>query len=209
MGYISNYTDSKSIVKKYLLPIVFLLLNPNAFGYKILYAEQYYRLFHRHFYQSPDDSVENIHYLVRALQADFANPLYALARIETREEAERYRYLFKMHVNLKLIKLHLLLGLKYDKMKAYYYNEPWKEDNLKSLEIADEVYRYALHFWERARSWSAKAWKVRNIDLEEIYEWQDENFRIETGDLDYGDIIQAHLKRLNEVKQAFIEMEGF
>ena len=87
------------------IPFVLLLVVPlvPSSAWRILYAEQYYRLYHLHFYQSPDDSMENIYYLENALKADFCNPLYALARIEHKTEAERYRNLFRMHVNLKLI----------------------------------------------------------------------------------------------------------
>ena len=115
--------------------MAFLLLGPapQASAYRVLYAEQYYKLYHLHFYQYPDDTMENIFYLERALQADFANPLYALARVDTRDQWAQYRTLFKMHVNLKLVELYLALGVKYDKQVAYFYNAPWREQNLVLL----------------------------------------------------------------------------
>jgi len=73
-----------------VLACLFLLLllasAPQAASYRVLYAEQYYRLYHQHFYQYPEDTLENIHYLEDALKADFANPLYALARIASHNE---------------------------------------------------------------------------------------------------------------------------
>ncbi len=194
-------------MKKALFFLLFLsLAGTNIQAYRILYAEQYYRLFHLHFYQYPDDTMENIYYLEQALKADFCNPLYALARIENKREWERYRYLFKMHVNLRLISLYLTLGSKYDKMAAYFYNAPWKEDNLKSLEKASEVYRTALVYWKEARKWAYEAARLR-IHLEEVRFWEDENYRILTGELDYEDIIDSHLQRLENVRRKFAAMD--
>jgi hypothetical protein len=186
-----------------------LLLLPalGASAYRILYAEQYYRLYHLHFYQYPDDSMENIYYLEQALKADFSNPLYALARIETPQEWSQYRILFKMHANLKLVELYLTLGSKYDKMVAYFYNAPWKEDNLRSLELAEQSYRVALGYWEEARRWAGQLPRLY-FNLEEVQQWEDERTRIRTGDLDYAEIVAAHLARLERVRAAFRNMNA-
>ncbi len=186
----------------------FLLLPPRpACAYRILYAEQYYKLYALQLYQYPDDTMENISYLELALKADFVNPLYALARIENPREWERYRYLFKMHVNLKLVELYLTLGSKYDKMAAYFYNAPWKAQNLDSLETAERAYRVALGYWEEAKKWSSRAAELRSIHLEEIQRWEDESWRIQTRDLDYERIVGDHLERLAEVRRAFQRMD--
>jgi hypothetical protein len=182
-----------------------------ATAWRILYAEQYYRLYHEHFYHYPDDTMESIHYLELALKSDFApfaNPLYAMATIRDRTEWERYRYLFYTHVNLKLIYLYLSLGSKYDKQVAYFYNYPWKRQNLESLETAEKVYRVAYGYWEKAREWSAKAWDMRSVHLEQVQQWEDENFRIETGDLDYGEILDEQLARLARVRETFQRMDS-
>jgi hypothetical protein len=182
-----------------------------ASAYRILYAEQYYRLYHEHFYHYPDDTMESIHYLELALKSDFApfaNPLYALATIRDKTEWERYRNLFYMHVNVKLIYLYLTLGSKYDKMIAYFYNYPWKRQNLESLETAEKVYKVAYGYWEDARKWSARAWGMRRVHLEQIQQWEDENFRIETGDLDYREIIDEQLARLARVRETFQKMDS-
>ena len=176
-------------------------------SWPILYAEQFYELYHRHFYQYPDDTIENIYYLEAALKADFANPLYAVAKIENKIQWERYRYLFKMHVNLKLIQLHLTLGSKYDKMKAYFYNAPWKYQNIDSLNTAEQVYRKALLYWDEVLEWSKKAWEIRYIHLKEIYQWEDENYRIEQKELDYEEIIGSQIERLQEVRNEFQNMD--
>jgi hypothetical protein len=188
------------------LILLFLLCASGLFAYRVLYAEQYYRLFHLHFYQYPDDTMENIYYLEQSLKADFANPLYALARIESKQEWAQYRTLFKMHVNLKLVELYLTLGSKYDKMVAYFYNAPWRQENLDSLELAEQAYRVALRYWQEARSLAAELpWLYFN--LEEIQNWEDERARIWNGELDYAEIIGEHLDRLERVRQQFLSMD--
>jgi hypothetical protein len=190
--------------------LVFVLLTctalSSAFAYRILYAEQFYRLYHVQFYQYPDRIAENIYFLEQALRADFCNPLYALAEIENEKEWERYRYLFTMHVNLKLTELYLRWGSKYNKEKAYFYNAPWKEENLASLEKAEQLFEYSRNYWSEAVKWSVKAWPLP-YHLERVQVWEDENYRIETGDLDYGVIITEHIGRLQKVKEDFQKMD--
>ncbi|MCF7937676.1 MAG: hypothetical protein K9L68_03665 [Spirochaetales bacterium] len=189
-----------------ILGVFFLAAPGYLHSYKITYAEQYYRLFHLHFYQYPNDLMENIHYLERALRSDFANPLNALARIETEKEWERYRALFYMHVNIKLVELHLRLGSKFDRQNAYFYQYPWKYANLQSLEKAESIYRYALGYWEEALEWADKVPYAPYMNLEEIQNWEDEHYRVENGDLDYQDIIERHLERLQSVREKYEAM---
>jgi hypothetical protein len=195
-------------VKKALLILLLLVLSLSSVSaWRILYKEQYYKLYHEKFYHYPEDTTESMYYLEQALKADFANPLFALAKINDKADWERYRYLFMMHVNLRLVYLSLTLGSKYDKMVAYFYNEPWKRQNLESLQTADQVYRSAFGYWDQAKKWSAQAWAIRDIHLEQIQEWEDESARIETGDLDYGRIIDEQLARVQKVRAAFQAMD--
>jgi hypothetical protein len=201
-----RFADNRDVKKALfvLLLMAFPLLGASA--WRILYAEEYYELYHEHLYHYPDDTLEDISYLESALTADFANPLYALAPIKDQTEWERYRYLFSMHVNLKLIYSWLTLGSKYDKMVAYFYNYPWKQQNLDSLSKAEAAYKEAEAYWAKAQEWSAKAWAMRATHLDHIEEWETENFRIETGDLDYKDIIDTQLARLAKMRDAFQKM---
>jgi hypothetical protein len=196
-------------MKKAFLFALIIMMPGQLFADKILYAEQFYKLYHEHFYHYPEDTAEAIFYLGMALRSDFCNPLYALATIEDETEWEKYRYLFFMHVNLKLVNSYLTMASKYDKFKAYFYNAPWKEDNLESLEIAESYYNLARQFWRDAVVWAEKASdpKLRWITLEEIQYWDDERFRIEAGELDYDRIIDRQLKRLSEVRASFEAMD--
>ncbi len=188
--------------------ILILLCAPvlGAGAWRILYAEQYYLLYHEHLNHYAEDTAEDIAYLQLALQADFANPLNALAPIKDPVEWERYRYLFSMHVNLKLVASFLTLASKFDKFDARFYNYPWKQQNLDSLDKAEQFYRDAYPYWQKAKEWSAKAWAMRSTHLDNIEDWEDENFRIETADLDYQSIIDEQLARVARVRAEFQAM---
>lgn len=181
----------------------------SIWAYKITFAEQFYKLYHQHFYYYPEDSAENLYYLNMALHSDFANPLNALAVIDDEKEWEKYRYLFYMHVNLRIVDTYIKLASKYDKFEAKFFNYPWKYVNLESLEQAESFYNQALYYWTKAKEWSEQASEIRFrwMYLEEISYWEDENARIQEGDLDYREIIEHHLERLAEVRQAFEQMD--
>jgi hypothetical protein len=199
-------------VMKFLRPTavcaLFFLALPPLNAYFVTYKEQYYRLFHLHYMQYPDDTMENIYWLEQAVQADFANPLYALARIENETQWEKYRYLFNMHVNLKLIEQYLFLGNKWNKRNAYFYNAPWKEQNLESLETAETCFRTARYYWQAAMEWAQKAQdrRFRFINLQKVQFWEDEALRMETGELDYEKTINRELALLQKVRDTFQAM---
>lgn len=196
-------------MKRVIVFILLLIPACSLWAYKITFAEQFYKLYHQHFYYYPEDSAENLYYLNMALHSDFANPLNALAEIGDEEEWEKYRYLFYMHINLRIVDTYIKLASKYDKFEAHFYNYPWKYVNLESLDIAQGYYENALYYWVKAEEWSEEAslGKFRWMYLEEISFWEDENARIQDGDLDYQEIIEHHLQRLEQVREAFQKMD--
>ena len=184
-----------------------ILSAAGATAYPVYFKEQYYRLYHAHYIQYPDDAIENIYWLEQATKADFCNPLYALAKIEDKKQWERYRYLFDMHLGLKLIEQHLRLGSKYDKRVAYFFNAPWRDQNLESLKIAESAYKAGLAYWEGVKANAAKAMSMRFLEIEGAQAWVDEAYRIVEGELDYADIIGDELRRLEKVRSEFGKMD--
>jgi hypothetical protein len=182
-----------------------------ANSYFVTYKEQFYRLYHIHYNQYPDDTMENIYWLEQAMKAEFANPLYALALIQTEIQWEKYRYLFNMHINLKLIEQYIYLGNKWNKRDAFFYNAPWRDENIESLGVAESCYLTALYYWDEAVRWAERAneRRFRWIDLERIQFWQDEAFRIENGRLDYRRVIERELASLQRVREQFQAMERY
>jgi len=194
-------------MRKALALVLILLFSFEAAAYPVYFKEQFYRLYHTHYIQYPDDAIENIYWLERAKKADFCNPLYALAKIEDKKQWERYRYLLDMHLGLKLIEQHLRLGSKYDKRVAYFYNAPWRDQNLESLDIAESAYRAALLYWDEAKAMAVKAMSMRFVQIEGSEAWVDEAFRIAEGELDYADIVGDELRRLERVRADFEKMD--
>jgi hypothetical protein len=193
------------------LALALLLLACAALGaaaYPIYYKEQFYRLYHAHYIEYPDDAIENIYWLEKAKKADFCNPLFALAKIEDQQHWERYRYLLDMQLDLKLIEQHLALGSKFDKRVAYFYNAPWKDQNLESLKTAEAAYQAALGYWDEAKALAKKAMALRWLMLDDAEAWIDEAYRIDQGDLDYAQIIEKQLKRLRRVRADFEKMDA-
>lgn len=175
----------------------------------VRYKEQFYRLYHTHYNRDPDHVMENIYWLERALEADFANPLHAIGRITNEKEWEKYRYLMMMHLNLKLVEQHLRLGVQWDKQVAYFFNAPWREQNLDSLNTAETCYRTALVYWNEAKLWAEKASvrEFRFLFLTDLQFWEDERARITDGTLNYERTINRELTRLEKVRADFLAMD--
>lgn len=204
----------KSAIKKtaaiLVASIISVFVSMPAFSYVAKYKEDYYRLYHVHYQQLPDDCIENIYWLEQAVKADFANPYYAMAKIENEKQWEKYRYLFMMHVNLKLIEQHLRLGRIYDKKVAYFYDAPWKDEYQRNLEKAKSCYEAGYYYWEEAKLWAEKASvsKFNFMCLTDQQSWEDERERISTGELNYKRTLDRELERLQKVLDDLIEMNG-
>ncbi|MCL2229634.1 MAG: hypothetical protein FWC01_00915 [Treponema sp.] len=197
------------IIPKIACFLVLLTVAIPVNSYFVTYKEQYYRLFHVHLIQYPEDSMENIYWLEQAIAAPFANPLYALALIENEIQWEKYRYLFNMHLHIKLIEQYMFLGNKYNKRNAYFYNAPWRDQILESLNTAEQCYRTALVYWAEVITWASRAneRRFRWINLPRVQFWQDEAFRIENGTLNYERTINRELQSLQAVRERFEAME--
>ena len=192
----------------FLIIFFFSSLSP-ASSYFVRYKEQYYKLYHIHLKQHSDDILENIYYLEKAIKADFCNPLYALATIKDEKDWEKYRYLFLMHLNLKMVEQHLRLANRYDKKEAFFYNYSWKEQNIDSLNKAEQIYKTSLVYWEEAKLWAEKANvpAFKFLFLDKVQYWEDEKEAMVTGKLNYEKTVNRNLRRLEKVREKFLTMD--
>ena len=199
------------IAIKTVFALLLLVITIPANSYFVTFKEQFYRLYHMHIIQYPDDTMENIYWLEQALKAQFANPLYALTKIENEIQWEKYRYLFMMQINLTLIEQYLLLGNKWNKRNAFFFNAPWRDQNLESLDTAEKCYRTALYYWDEAVYWAEKAneRRFRWIDLPGVQFWNDRAFRIENGTLNFARTINRELDNIEKVREQFQAMETY
>lgn len=179
-----------------------------ANAYMVKYKEDFYRLYHVHYQQYPDDCIENIYWLEKAVQADFCNPLYADAKIDSEKQWEKYRDLFQMHLNLKLIEQHLRLGRTYDKQTAHFYDAPWKDEYINDLNKTLSCYEAGLYYWQEAQLWAEKANAVSFdfIFITDQQFWEDERERIKSGSLDYGKMLNREIARVTKVRNEFLAM---
>lgn len=199
-----------SILKLLTFAFALLLFSmQKADAYICKYKEDYYKLYHVHHQQQPDDVMENIYWLERAVKADFCNPLYAYIKIENEKQWEKYRYLFQMHLNMKLIEQHLRLGRIYDKKVAYFYDAPWKDEYLRNLKKAKSCYEICYVYWQEASLWAEKAneGKFKFLTLTKLQNWEDERERVNTGELDYKKILDRELARLDKVIEDLEKMD--
>lgn len=196
-------------MSKSLLIFIFMLFSNFIFSSDIKYLEGFYKLYTENFYQYPKDVNRNIYYLKSALGVPFRNPLYALATIKDKTQWEKYRYLMYTHINLKLVDSFLQLAKGLDKQEALFYNAPWKEYNIKSLNEAELYYLEAKKHWVDAVMWSNKAAddKFLFLFIEDIQNFEDESFMIQSGELNYNNIIDKHLSRLDKVRNTFEAMD--
>lgn len=186
---------------------IFSIFQANA--YVVKYKEDYYKLYHIHYAQASDDCMENIYWLEKAVNADFANPLYAYTKIEDEAQWEKYRYIFQMHLNLKLIEQHLRLGRIYDKKVAYFYDAPFKDEYLRNLEKTLSCYQACYYYWTEAQIWAEKAstTKFNFLYITNLQNWEDERERIVSGKLDYKKTLDREIQRVQKVIDDLVAME--
>lgn len=181
--------------------LIFMYFVPqNSHAYMVKYKEDWYKLFHVHYQQYPDDCMENIYWLEKAVKADFCNPLYIDFKVETEKQWEKYRYLFQMHINLKLIEQHLRLGRTYDKKCIYFYDAPWKDEYLRNMEKALSCYKAGLYYWKEAKIWCEKAngSSFNFLYITAKQNWEDERERIKNGNLNYEKMLNREIARLEK-----------
>ena len=201
----------KKLFRICLFSFIFAFFLPQDLNaYMVKYKEDFYKLYHVHYQQYPDDCIENIYWLEKAVEADFCNPLYAMAKIETEKQWEKYRYLFQMHVNLKLIEQHLRLGRIYDKKCVYFYDAPWKDEYLNNLEKTLSCYEAGLYYWQEAKLWfeKANASSFNFLFITELQNWEDERERIKTGELNYEKMLNREISRVKKAIDELLAMKS-
>ncbi|MCR5765481.1 MAG: hypothetical protein K6G09_05835 [Treponema sp.] len=194
----------------FIFTIVFLFFPlQKANAYMVKYKEDFYKLYHVHYQQYPDDCMENIYWLEKAVQADFCNPQFVDFKITNEKEWEKYRYLFQMHLNLKLIEQHLRLGRIYDKKCIYFYDAPWKDEYLRNMEKALSCYKAGLYYWQETKVWyeKADAPSFNWLFITDKQNWEDERERIKTGELNYEKMLNREIERLEKNIQELNQMD--
>lgn len=131
-----------------------------VWGRKLLYKEEFYRIYYLPQTYANDDLTRTIYWLQWAVAAPFAPPIQALKPHEKEEDYQKYQALLKMHIHYLLTKNTAYLAARFDKHKPVFFNKPYKKDILRSLDIAEYLYDQADIYWEK----TLKQWeKVRKM----------------------------------------------
>ncbi len=158
------------------------------------YLEDFYQLYGMKQYYNENSLRKNIERLKTALNCRFRHPSEALVKIESAEEYMKYRRLMFMHINILIMRNYMSVAARYDKQKIAFHSSPFAREIKESFDIAEGLYKEAIPYWETARKYASDASEVRiTTDLGFI---ESERFSIMSGDLDYGKIINDHLKKL-------------
>ncbi|WKC79235.1 hypothetical protein QIA30_04555 [Borreliella turdi] len=172
---------------------------------KFYYAEQWYVIFSTQMKKKPENYKKNIFFLQKALKYPFGNPKYSLTKIETKEQWTKYKLLFKMHVNLLLVKQTLYLGNLFDTKNLYFFKTPEKNGIILNLEKSKKIYKMAINYYDEALKYHKKLESYKSIKLETdgITNWENEYHKISLKEFDYYDIIKKELLRIDETKAFF------
>ncbi|SCW26365.1 hypothetical protein SAMN02983004_00052 [Borreliella japonica] len=178
---------------------------------KFYYAEQWYVIFNTQMKRNPENYKKNIFFLQKALKYPFGNPKYSLTRIETKEQWTKYKLLFKMHVNLLLVKQNLYLGDLFDTRNSYFFKTPEKNEIILNLEKSEKLYKMAINYYDEALKYHKNLEKYEFVKLENdgITNWENEYHKISLKEFNYYDIIKKELLRIAETKAFFEKSSNY
>ena len=164
------------------------------------YFEDFYLFYRERLYYNEHNMWVNIHYLLKAIHCPFRHASKALCLLKTEDEGAKYKKLLIMHVYFKIMQNYLYLGALYDKKNIYYFNMPFKEDLIKSLNRAKKFYNIAGDYWKKVLKFTAEADKIKTrISIDYL---EDELYLIlnreKEVDWDYDYTINLHLSILEE-----------
>ncbi len=171
------------------------------------YLEDFYELYGMKQYYNENSLRKNIERMKTALNCRFRHPSEALVKVDSDEEYYKYRNLMFMHINLLIMRNYMTIASKYDKQKIYFYNMSFAKEIKESMDIAENTYKEAIPFWEKAKKYAEEASSVKiTTGLGFI---ESERFSIIKGALSYGKIIDDHLKRIAMKREKLNSAEAY
>lgn len=168
------------------------------------YLEDFYELYGMKQYYNENSLRENIERLKTALRCKFRHPSNALVKIESEKEYFKYRNLLFMHINIIIMRSYLKIAARFDKQSIKFYSSPFAKEIIESLDIADQNYKEAIPYWNEAVKYAKKASTVKiTTDLGFI---ESERYSIVKGDLDFNNIINNYITKLQKKKEKLNSM---
>jgi hypothetical protein len=163
------------------------------------YVEDFYRLYGMKLYYNENSLRMNILRLKQALKCQFRHPSEALVKVESADEYLKYRRLMFMHINILIMRSYLKIGNRYDLKNIKFHSQPFAKEINESFETAEKFYKEAIPYWQEAKKYAEEASTIKiTTRLSNI---ESERFSIMNNKLDYGKIIDDHLRRLNNKRE--------
>jgi hypothetical protein len=192
---IQRYFNFRIII---ILSFLFITFFGFSAPTKLIFIEQYYKLYESNLYSTAADHKRNVFWLENALKMPNIHPSMAIVITNTWEEYVKYKLLLRFHINFLLTKEYVDWGWEYDKQDVVFYNMEWAEKIKSSFEIARTRYLAAKIYWEETKKWSKEA-AAQNVHIgwEQI---EDLNWKIDNSQFDYSydEVIAARLKDLDD-----------
>ena len=185
---------------------LFFILASDLYSRKLRYMEEFYRLYYLPQYFNKYDLRRNMVWLQTALKCHFDQPIRALVPVKTEREYEKYQMLLMTHINYLMTKNSVFLGARFDKHEPRFYNKPFKEDILKSLEWARYYYQTALNYWDIVLDYKEIVEEYDDVEVD-IKFVNDLMYKIEVGDVDYYRVVNRKLEQLEEKIEYYKQMQ--
>lgn len=166
--------------------------------------EDFLELYTATLYADTDTVSRNIYYLELAYTFPYDDT--PLICVTNEVQTEKYEYLLMMHICVLLTQEYINFGYLYMKEEPYFFNEMLFEDYLQGYEVAEYYFNHARNWWVEAIEFAQGADEYVGVDLDNNYwgynfDFEDELYQIKTGDLDYYEVVDDLLERIDENRQ--------
>lgn len=174
---------------------------------KIRTKEDFLRLYNTWLYADLDSVSRNIYFLELATVVPFDHPIKALTVITNEMQYERYKNLIMMHLCRMLTQEYINYGYFYMKEHLYFFNEEFKKDYLDGYDIAEFYFTKSREYWNQALGYAQAADAVVGWRLD-LHYYEDEIYKIKTGELDYYKVLDNLMTRIQNNRDEIVQMWG-
>lgn len=165
-------------------------------------VEDYYRLYYLTQTPKNQDHLGNLYWMQRALQAPFATPIEALVVPENEAQYRRYRTLVRLHLHYLMAETCVALGARFDKHEPRFFNRPWSDDIVKSLDVAKFYYDLAQRYWNDLLE-DRKKLDADGGPRTELTFAEEIPGRIDEGQLDLTRVLDRQRAKLEKTREFF------
>ncbi len=166
------------------------------------FKEDFFTKYASYLIPDPDYVSRNIFFLELAYTLPWDDPIRALVPVTNQMQYAKYQNLLMMHICLMLTKEYINYGYLYFKEHVYFYNRDYFTNYLQGYEVAEKYFNDARGYWDQTIHFAQMAdaytgWHM-NLNFDGIHiAFEDEVYRIKTGDLNFYPIIDNLMVRLN------------